>query len=390
MHPKESETLRICPVKTRLEWKKFHQLPHTLHGDSKHWVAPLSLQARQMWAPRQPYFQHASACAWIVLSGDRVVGRISAQIDALQAEQGRAGLGHFGQLEAVDDPRVFELLIDTARDWLAGRGCDEMQGPFDLSINQQCGLLVEGFDQSPMMMMGYAPAYYAEQLQRLGLEPRAELLAYRGPAGFQRPASMTRILERVSDRIRVEPVDKSELGEKAELLRSLFNQAWADNWGFVPMTEAEFTHAVNDMKLLVRPGYVNLALFDDQPAAFMVTLPNLNEMIADLNGRLWPTGALRLLWRISRKRCRTARVLLMGVAREHQQSLTGAALSYALMAATQQHIMRDGIEWVEQSWILEQNRGMRSLIESLGMQVTQRYRIYGRRIDPVRNAERLA
>ena len=390
MHLIESETLRVRPVKTRLEWKKFHQLPHLLHGDNKHWVAPLALQARQMWAPRQPYFRHARACAWIVLSADQIVGRISAQIDQLQAEQGRAGLGQFGQLEAVDDPRVFDLLLETARNWLAGQGCNEMQGPFDLSINQQCGLLVEGFDQSPMMMMGYAPPYYAEQLQRIGLESRADLLAYRGPADFRHPDSMTRILERLGDRIRIETIGKSELGRKAGLLRDIFNQAWADNWGFVPMTEAEFSHAVKDMKLLVRSGYVNLALFDGQPAAFMVTLPNLNEMIADLKGRLLPTGALRLLWRISRKQCRTARVLLMGVTREHQQSLTGAALSYALMAATQPHVLRDGIEWVEQSWILEQNRGMRSLIESLGMQVAQRYRIYGQAIDPVRSAERIA
>ncbi|MEM7054592.1 MAG: N-acetyltransferase [Pseudomonadota bacterium] len=383
----ESQQLRIRPVKTRTEWKKFHLLPRSLHKHREFWVEPLALQVRQLWAPRQPYFQHAKACAWIAERGSQVVGRISAQQDRLQAEQGRAGLGQFGQLEAIDDAAVFDLLLDSAADWLAGHGCNEMQGPFDLSINQQCALLVEGFDRPPMMMMGYAPPYYAEQLQRAGLSSCAELLAYRGRPDFQPPKSMTRILQRVGDRIQIEPITKSELGEKAGLLREIFNQAWANNWGFVPMTEAEFTHIVNDMKLLVRPGYVNLARFDGTPAAFMVTLPNLNEMIADLNGSLLPIGVIKLLWRIGRKQCRSARVPLMGVTREHQQSITGAALSYALMAATQPHTIRDGIECVEQSWILEQNRGMRSLIESLGMQITQRYRIYGKAIEPVRHAE---
>ena len=241
-----------------------------------------------------------------------------------------------------------------------------------------------------MMMMGYAPPYYAERLQQAGLESQVELLAYRGAPDFEPPRSMTRILNRLDDRIQVEAVSRRDLAQKASLLREIFNEAWAENWGFVPMTEAEFNHSVNDMKLLVRPGYVNVALFDGKPSAFMVTLPNLNEMIADLNGQLLPTGAFKLLWRISRKTCRSARVLLMGVTREHQQSLTGAALSYALMAATKPHLIRDGIECVEQSWILEHNRGMRSLIESLNMTISQRYRIYGRTIQPASPAECLA
>lgn len=339
---------------------------------------PLALHARQMWAPRHPFFRHARARAWIAVRDGIAVGRISAQIDELQQQQGRPGAGQFGQLEAVDDIDVFAALVDQAGQWLSSAGMRTMSGPFDLSINQQCGLLVDGFEHSPMMMMGYAHPYYRDHLQALGFQPVADLLAYRGRPDFTPPPVMQRMLKRLGNRIRIETVQRSGLEEKAELMRSIFNEAWAGNWGFVPMTRDEFAHTVSEMKLLVRPGYVNLAWFDDEPAAFMVTLPDLNEMIRDLDGRLLPFGAIKLIWRIWRKQCRNARVPLMGVVARHQQSLTGAGLSYALMAATLPHMIADGIELSEQSWILEQNRGMRSLVESIGMQVAQRFQILER------------
>ena len=390
MQRPDSPSLRIYPVKTRAAWKKFHQLPRAIYQGNASWIEPLALQLRQQWAPRHPFFQHAKACAWIAEHNGMVVGRISAQFDQLQTAQGRAGLGQFGQLEAINDAYVFDGLLSAASEWLSGQGCNEIQGPFDLSINQQCGLLIEGFELPPMMMMGYAQPYYAQQLERLGFASNAELLAYRGQPDFQPPKSMMRILDRIGNRIRIESLTRRDLNEKQALLRDIFNDAWVNNWGFVPMTEVEFKHTVNDMKLLVRPGYVNLAYFDDKPAAFMVTLPNLNEMIADLNGRLLPTGVIKLLWRIGRKQCKTARVPLMGVVQEHQQSLVGAALSYALIAATKPYLIKDGIENVEQSWILEQNRGMRSLIESLGLKIALRYRIYGKTLDSSGHSETVA
>jgi len=367
-------------VRTRRDWARFHELPDRLYAADPNWIPPLKLQQRQLWAPRNPFFEHASGCAWIAVRDGRTVGRISAQVDRLNDSQGRDDLGWFGQLEAEDDAEVFAKLTEVAADWLGRAGRRRMQGPFDLSINQQCGLLVDGFDTPPMMLMGHAPPYYRSRLAELGFEAAATLLAYQGSPAFDDPRGMRRVLARLGDRVRLEAIDRGELDRHAETMRGLFNDAWSDNWGFVPMTESEFRHAIHDMKLLIRPGYVQLAFLDDKPAAFMVALPDLNELTRDLGGRLFPFGAIKLLWRIWRKSNRRVRVPLMGVAAQHHRSVTGAALSYAMMAAVRDHLLADGVTWAEQSWILEQNRGMRSLIESLGMNVAKRYEIVEREI----------
>ncbi len=373
-------SIEVRPVRTRADWRRFHALPPRIYADDPNWVRPLGLQLRQLWAPRHPFFEHAEARAWIALRGGRTVGRISAQVDRLNDACGRPDLGWFGQLEADDERDVFQRLTETAGGWLGEQGRSRMQGPFDLSINQQCGLLVDGFDTPPMMLMGHARPYYADRLLELGFESVADLLAYQGGLDFDGPRGMRRVLGRLGDRLRIERVERGDLMRRADAMREMFNAAWADNWGFVPMTEAEFRHAIHDMKILIRPGYVQVAWLDDEPAAFMVTLPDLNELVHDLDGRLFPFGGARLLWRIWRRSSTRARVPLMGVAPKYHRTITGAALSYAMVADTRDFLKSDGIDWTEQSWILEQNRGMRSLIESIDMTVTKRYRIYERRI----------
>jgi len=376
-----SVELDVCRVRTRGEWKSFHSLPARIQSNAPQWIQPLALQSRQLWAPRHPFFKHARAAAWIAMRSGTAVGRISAQIDALQAECGRPGMGQFGQLEAIDDPAVFAALTGTAERWLAEAGMREVTGPFDLSVNQQCGLLVEGFEHAPMMMMNYNPAHYPRHLEALGFEPAAETLAYRGTPDYQLPDRVARLTSRMRDRLEIRPVARAELASQAEPMRRIFNAAWAENWGFVPFTEAEFRHMVGEMKLLVRPGYVQLARMDGKLAGFIVTLPDLNELIADLGGRLFPTGALRLLWRIARKHGTRVRVPLMGILPQFQQSFTGAGISYALIESVKPFVLRDGIELSEQSWILGHNHGMRSILESIGMRVAQRFCIYHKALD---------
>ncbi len=372
----EKSVVEIHPVRTRKQWKCFHALPRRVQSAAPEWIPPLRLQMRQTWAPRHPFFRHASASAWLARRGGKAVGRVSAQIDQLDAEHGRPSTGHFGQLEAIDDPDVFRELLAAAERWLIERGMTEVTGPFDLSINQQCGLLVEGFEHAPMMMMSYNPAYYPRQVEALGYETAIETLAYRGSPHYVLPARIERLLARMHGRLEIRPVPRARLAAHAEQMRQIFNAAWADNWGFVPFTEAEFAHMVDEMKLLVRPGYVNIAEIDGEPAGFIVGLPDLNELIADLDGRLLPLGAARLLWRIARRRGRRARIPLMGVVPKYQHSLIGAAISYALIEAIRSAVVADGIETTEQSWILAHNRGMRSIVESIGLEVAQRFHVY--------------
>ena len=372
----ENRGVDMHPVKTRKQWKSFHALPARIQSATPQWIPPLGLQMRQMWAPRNPYFRHASASAWLALRDGEPVGRISAQIDALDAEAGRSATGHFGQLEAIDDPAVFRSLVAVAERWLIERGMTEVTGPFDLSINQQCGLLVDGFEHAPMMMMAYNPPWYPRHIEALGFEPAVETLAYRGSPHYELPPRVGRLLSRMAGRLEIRQVPRGGLAACAEPMRRIFNAAWADNWGFVPFTEDEFAHMVDEMKLLVRPGYVNVAEIDGELAGFIVTLPDLNELIADLGGRLFPLGAPRLLWRIARRRNRRARIPLMGVLPEYQHSLTGAAISYALIEAITKAMIGNGIELTEESWILANNRGMRSIVESINMRVAQRFHIY--------------
>jgi len=378
MRAGEDLGVEVQLVRTRKHWNCFHALPRRIQSEAPGWIQPLRLQARQTWAPRHPFFRHASAAAWLALRDGEAVGRISAQVDALDAECGRPGTGHFGQLEAIDDPAVFRPLVAAAEGWLGELGITEVTGPFDLSINQQCGLLVDGFEHSPMMMMGYNPPYYARQLEALGYRQAVEMLGYRGSPRFELPARVSRILSRMHGRLRTRPVPRARLAAYAEPMRRIFNAAWAENWGFIPFTRAEFAHLVGEMKLLVRPGYVQVAEIDGELAGFIVILPDLNELIADLDGRLFPLGAPRLLWRIWRRRGRRARIPLMGVLPKHQQSFVGAAVSYALIEQSRRAVVDDGIELTEQSWILADNRGMRSIVESIGMRVAQRFCIYRR------------
>lgn len=375
-----NRTIEIRPVRTRRDWKQFHALPAALRSADRHWIRPLRLQVRQAWAPRQPYFRHAHATAWIARHDGEAVGRISAQVDSLQQGQGRPGCGQFGQLEAIDDAAVFERLCEAASGWLAERGMTEMQGPFDLSINQQCGLLVDGFEHRPMMMMNHNPAYYVERIEEQGFRPAVEMLAYRGSPDYRLPARIDKLLRRMDDRLEVRPVARSSLADQAETMRGLFNAAWSGNWGFVPLTADEFRHLIQEIKLLVRPGYVQVAYYDDRPAGFIVALPDLNELIADLDGRLFPTGAVKLLWRIARKQGSRARIPLMGIDPAFQQSLTGAGIAYALIESVRASLLADGITETEQSWILRDNKGMRSIVEAIGMHAAQAFRIYARTI----------
>lgn len=368
--------IEIVPVRRPKEWREFHALPARLYRDRPAWVQPLDLYVRQTWAPRNPVFAHLDAAAWLARRDGRTLGRISAQDDRLQADQGRADLGLFGQLEAVDEPAVFAALLEAASDWLRRRGKRRLQGPFDLTINQQCGLLVDGFECSPAMMMNYHLPYYSARLEQLGFTGAADMLAYRGATDSPVPDTVTRLLERTASRISFRPVRRRDVAAQAELMRELFNASWAGNWGFIPFTREEFALMVREMKPLLRENYVQIAWLDDRPVGFIVALPDLNGLIRDLGGRLFPTGWIRLLWRLQRCRAGMVRIPLMGVRPEHHRRLLGAAIAWGLIEAVRAPILADGIRHSEQSWILAQNHGMRAIVEALGMQVAARYRIY--------------
>jgi hypothetical protein len=380
-------TLSVDPVRTRSDWRDFFSAARLCQGNDPNWIEPLRLERKSQWSPGHPFFQHARACAFVARREGRVVGSISAQVDSMRSADGERKVGWFGQLESLDDPAVFEALFEAALDWLRAQGCELVQGPFDLGVNQGCGLLVEGRDRPPMVMMNHAPACYAEHLEAMGFRKAMDLFAYLLPPDFEAPPAMQRLTQRLAPKMRLRPLDFSRFDQELSLLRDIFNDAWSRNWGFVPLTEAEFQAMGRELRQVIRPAYTCVAEIDGEAAGFIVGLPNVNELIADLNGRLLPLGWAKLLWRLKRRRARTARVPLMGVRRRFQRGLMGAAISFSMIDRIRHPLHADGIGQVELSWILETNQGMNSMIESMGGDLYKRYRLYERDTCPIGAAE---
>ncbi|MGY6629828.1 MAG: N-acetyltransferase [Wenzhouxiangella sp.] len=374
----ESHAVTVAKVSSRRDWRDFFAVAGRIQSADPCWVAPLNHERRRLWSPRHPAFLTMTAQAFVARRGDVPVGTISAQVDRLLEPQAGQRIGYFGQFECVDDQAVADALLTEARRWLVEAGCDQMQGPFDLNVNQQCGLLVDGFDSPPMLLMNHAPPRYARHLERHGLSQAMKLYAYRVPPDFEAPAAMSRLLARSARRIRFRPMEFSRFDQEVDLIRELFNDAWARNWGFSPLTPEVFARSGRDLKQILKPAHSCIAEFDGQPAGFIVALPNINELVRDLDGRLLPFGWARLLWRLKRQKATTARVPLMGVVQRYQRGPLGAAISFGMIDSIRHALHRDGIRSVELSWILETNDGMNSLIEAMGGERYKTYAIYQR------------
>jgi hypothetical protein len=372
----QSDGLSILPVEHAKDLDCFIRVPWSIYEGDPFWIPPLIFERKEHLSDKNPYFQHASWQAWIAFRNDKPVGRISAQIDRLRLERYRDGTGLFGFLEASDDPAIFRLLLDTACSWLSEQGMQRVQGPFNLSINDECGLLVEGFDTPPSVMMGHARPYYAGRIEAQGFSKAKDLLAYRLNMDFVLPRAMSKLTARYSQRVTVSSLKRTRLKEELLILRELFNDAWSSNWGFVPFTREEFDELGRNLARLVDEDLIQVAAVDGKPAAMIVALPNLNEAASDLNGRLLPLGWLKLLWRLKRHKLRSARVTLMGVRQEYQNSRMGMALAYAVIDAVRVALIHKRVDEVEMSWILEDNTNMRHILESLGGDPYKRYRIY--------------
>jgi len=380
--PHRRDGIEIRPVHTRRDRTAFIRVPKRVYRDDPTWVSPLELERRLHLSERfNPYFRQARWRAWLAFRDGLAVGRITAQVDERVRERHGGELGQFGFLDAVDDPAVFDGLLEAAEAWLVERGSRRIQGPFNFSINHECGLLVEGFDRPPTILMGHARPYMQDHLARRGYRKAKDLLAYWIETDFPRPPLMRRLLERYSDRIDVRSLDRSRFGEELERLRGIFNDAWSGNWGFVPFSPSEFEDMGRALKLFVPDDFVPVAEVDGEAAAFLLAVPNLNQIIGDLEGRLFPFGWLRLLRRVRAGRMTTARVALMGVRRRYQGTPLGAALALTVIDRISRAGLARGVPEGELSWILEDNEGMREIIERMvGGEPYKRYRIFEKRV----------
>lgn len=369
----------VRPVRTRADKTAFIDLAYRLNADDPHWVPPLKSEVRSLITPgRNPWFEHGEAAFFLAERDGRIVGRISAQVDRLVLEHMGAGIGQWGMFEGEDEAD-FAALIAAAEHWLLGKGMKRAMGPFSLGIWDEPGLLVEGHDHAPMVMMGHNKAAYQGWVERAGYARAKDLHTFELDVTKPFPPLVQRIVaagER-NPRIRLRDVDKRRFGEEAELILSILNDAWSGNWGFIPLTDAEIAFAGKKLKPIVFEDMVRIAELDGEPVAFMMSLPDLNMLTRDLDGELFPFGWAKLLWRLRRKRFDQARVPLMGVVKRLHASRLASQLAFMLIetiragASAHYHIRRG-----EVGWVLEDNGPMIAIAEAIDSRRNRTYRIY--------------
>jgi GNAT superfamily N-acetyltransferase len=376
--PAAAGAIAILPVTSRAELQRFVRLPMRLNAGDPNYVAPLISERLDALTPKtNPFFAHAEVQFWLAVRDGREVGRISAQIDALAPSDGGSKAGHFGMIAAEEDPAVFAALFAAAEDWLRQRGCARAQGPFNLSINEEVGLLVDGFDTPPMVMMGHDPRYMGAQVEAQGYRPIKDVYAYLATVTDDPPAPVLELVRRGKRAgVQLRMLDMARFDEEVGVLTEILNDAWSDNWGFTPTTEAETAQLAKSLKMVVDKRLTWFAEIDGQSAGFIVFLPNVNEAIRDLDGRLLPLGWARLLWRLKVAGVKSARIPLMGVRRKFSKDYRGRLLPFMLIDAAATQARALGYTHAEASWILEDNRPMRRILESAGARIYKTYRLY--------------
>lgn len=372
-------TVSIHPVSTPAELERFIRLPMRLNAGDPKYVAPLLMERREaLSAKTNPFFAHAEVQMWLAVKDGRDVGRISAQIDEL-SPQTAEGIGHFGMIAAEDDAEVFNALFRTAEAWLRARGRTQALGPLNLSINEEVGLLVEGRDTPPMVMMGHDAAHIGERIEQQGYGRAKDIYAYLCTAQDDVPEAIQKRVRRgLPQGVALRILDMKRFPAEVGTLTEILNDAWAGNWGFTPTTEAETKQLATAMRPVIDPRLTYFAEIDGETAGFMVLLPNVNEAIADLKGKLLPFGWAKLLWRLKVKGLKTGRVPLMGVRRKFAADRRGQLLPFLLIDAVAQAARKQGYSHYELSWILEDNLPMRRICEASGAKVYKTYRLYSK------------
>ncbi len=376
----------IKPVNGKADTKAFVELPYRLYANDPNWVPPLRDEVYGLITPgKNPWFEHGEAQYFLAVRGDRIVGRISAHIDHIALTQPAAqgmgpGVGNWGLFEA-EDAEASSALIAAAEDWLRAKGMTQSLGPISLAMWDEPGLLVQGFDHPPTVMMGHHHPDYGPWIEAAGYLKAKDLYTYAIPIDCPFPPLVERIAQsgERNDRIVIRRVNKSKFDQEAALILGILNNAWSDNWGFVPFTDAEIAYGGKKLKPIVYEDLIRIAEVDGEPVAFMMTLPDLNEKIIGYGGSLWPFNWVKLLWWLRAPKVRTMRVPLMGVVKKLQSTRMASQLAFMLV----DYIRRDAVAKFgatrgEFGWVLEDNGPMRSVGEAINGKINKVYRIYAK------------
>ena len=376
-------SLEVRPVSSRRDLRRFVDLPYRLHANSPQWIPPLRLERRLFLSPHfNAFFKHAEVQLFLAERDGRVVGRISAQVDRAFNEYQENRWGMFGFLELEDDQEAMDALLVAAETWLRERGRDRMVGPMDFSMNDESGVVIEGFELEPMIRQPWHPPYYRELCERAGLEKAIDLLMWRLEIADRE--KILPVLFELAERcepehgIRLRHMTRRSLRRDMRRFAEVYNEAWQKNWGFVPYGEEDLKAYTQELHLVFDPQWfmVSERLSDGATAGVAITVPDINQVLKRMNGRILPTGWWHFLRR--RRTIDRCRVGFLGVKPEFQH--TGVAAQLYIEHFDQAAI--GPVTWGEMGWILETNRPMNRGMEAMGGEVVKRYRMYERRLEP--------
>lgn len=377
-----NERLRVRAARDRRDLKRFIDLPYRLHARDPVWVPPLRRDVESLLSrSKNPFFEHAEAEYFIAERGDEVVGRIAAISNRLHNETHGDRVGFFGFFETVDDQAVADALLNAAGEWCRAHNHDVLRGPASFSVNDECGLLVSGFERPPTLMMPHNPRYYVDLLERAGFSKARDLWVYQGGSEERYvpvPERLARGTELIRQRqgITLRSLNMKDFEGEVERIKELYNAAWEKNWGFVPMTDREIDHLAEQFKPVVIPELVPMAEKDGKLIGFGIALPDLNVVFRrHRSGRLFPM-ILDLLWSLKMRRIRRARILLLGVRPDYRGKGVDAMLYHWIWTRSGER----RIYWGEAGWILEDNPAMNAGLEKMTFKVYKTYRLYDRPI----------
>jgi GNAT superfamily N-acetyltransferase len=368
----------IHAVTSRRDLAEFIDLPKRIYQNDANWVAPLDMQVREFLdARKHPFYRHGTAQAFIARRDGQTVGRIVVSDDPTYNQTHGTNLGCFGMFESIDDTRIARVLFDRASAWLRSRGRTQMMGPIDYSTNYPCGLLVDGFNTPPAVMMNHQPRYYQRLFQRNGLEKAKDLYAWWFNREHKMNAAWSERVTKLADRynVRVRPMDFNNFDAEIARCKQIYHESLEHNWGFVKMSGDEFDHLAHNLKRLAEPELVQLAEVEGKPVGVAITLPNINEAIQPLNGRLMngglPIGLIRLACRL--RKIRTCRLAVLGVVPGYRKRGVAESL---ILRTMQAGIHKFAYEGAELSWTLEDNTLVNRMIERVGGKRYKTYRIF--------------
>jgi len=363
----------VFPVKNKKELNEFIKFPFQVYRNDPHWIPPLLSEQKFIFSNKNPFWEHAERTLFLVKEEKKVLGRIAATIDSSHINFHQEKCGFFGFFECVEDYPVAERLLNAARDWLKEKGMEIMRGPMNPSMNEECGFLIEGFDSSPTLMMTYNPPYYLEFMERYGLQKAKDLFAYLAPVTGEQLERLNRLAEMVKKRepnLSVHAGDLKNFRQELENIKRVYNSAWSENWGFVPLTDKEIEVMAEKLKPLIVPEIIQIALLDGKPAGFLMAFPDYNQVLKKINGKLNLIGVIKFLW--FKRKINTVRLMTMGICPEYRKRGVDVLLYLESLKGTQ----KKGYKFAEYSWVLEDNLLTQRAAEMMGGKLYKKYRIY--------------